>query len=153
MQLSLSNQITTTLQDLTVQLDSVKEDTAWVVSNAMNKEDRAAVDARFNSLDSNLDKILQFCGESVTNSSALCKEVDNLQASINLLDAEQQEYFNTLNETTYNTWQLLSGDVNTKIDTILIDLNIIQDQNREINDTTHQILDEIQGEVQASIIS
>ena len=47
----------------------------------------------------------------------------------------------------------MSGSISDRIDSILVNLNIIQEQNEEINSTTHEILDEIQGEIRADIIS
>ena len=153
MENTLSAQLTSTLEDLTNQLNAVKSDTEWIVSNTMDQTDRAAIDARFASVDSDLDKLLAFCGEVVPDANDLCQEIYGIRDAVAVLRAEQQAHFDTINETTYNTWQLLSGDITTNIDSILVSLNIIQDQNEEINDTTHQILDEIQGEIRANIIS
>jgi len=162
---SISDLLTNTIQpeleslmtqhyhDLMSSVADVYTDTQWILANTMDQTDRAAIDARFSSVDSDLDKLLAFCGESVTNSSTLCQEIWNIEAAIEVMRVEQQAHFDALDETTYNTWELLSGDVTTNIDSILVALNIIQAQNEEINSTTHQILDEIQGEIQANIIS
>ncbi len=131
----------------------VYTDTQWIVNNAMNKEDMVEVENRFSSLDSDLDKVLAFCGESVTNSSVLCQEIYNIEVAIENMRTEQEAQFDELNQTTYTTWQYLSGSISNRIDNILVALNVIQDQNEEINATTHEILDEIQGEIRANIIS
>jgi hypothetical protein len=149
----LESLMTSHYNDIMSSVADVYTDTQWIVANTMDQTDRAAIDARFSSVDSDLDKVLDFCGESVTNASTLCQEIWNIEAAIEVMRQEQQVQFDALDETTYNTWQLLSGDINTNIDNALIALNIIQEQNEEINATTHQILDEIQGEIQANIIS
>jgi hypothetical protein len=151
--LELSLQLTEMLNNLTSQLTDIKSDTSWIVSNAMNQDNAAEINNRFSSLDSDLDKVLAFCSEGVTNSSALCVEVYNLREAVEILRQEQEIQFNQLNETTTNTWEFLSGSISDRIDNILVQLNIIQEQNREINSTTHQILDEVQGEIRVSIIS
>ena len=153
MQTSLSTQLTDMLNDLTAQLTDIKADTTWLVSNAMNQDDMAEIEDRFSSLDSDLDKVLAFCSETVTNSSALCVEVYALRQQVEALRVEQENQFDVIDATTTTTWQFLSGSISDRIDSILINLNIIQEQNEEINSTTHEILDEIQGEIRASIIS
>ena len=153
MENNLSSQMTNMLNDLTAQLNAVKADTEWIVSNTMDQTDRTAIDARFSSVDSDLSKLLNFCGEVVTDDSDLCQEIYGIRDAIVVLRSEQQAHYDSLNETTHNTWELLSGDVTASINNILIALNIIQEQNQEINSTTHDILDEIQGEIRANIIS
>jgi len=153
MQTSLSNQLTNMLNNLTIQLNSIKADSSWLVSNAMNQDDMAEIENRFASVDSDLDKVLAFCSEAVTNSSALCEEVYALRQQVEALRVEQEAQFDVLNETTVTNWEFLSGSISDRIDSILINLNIIQEQNEEINSTTHEILDEIQGEIRADIIS
>ena len=149
----LESLMTQNYNNIMAAVSDVYVDTQWIVENTMDQGDRAAIDSRFDSVDSDLDKLLDFCGEPVTNASGLCVEIYNIENAIEVLRQEQQGHFDVLNETTYNTWQLLSGDINTNINNILIALNIIQEQNEEINATTHQILDEIQGEIRANIIS
>ena len=153
MQSNLSAQLTEMLENLTAQLTSIKEDSSWLVANAMNQDDMTEIESRFSSVDSDLDKVLAFCSETVTNSSALCQEVYNLRHAVDNLRDEQETQFDVLNETTVTNWQFLSGSISDRIDSILINLNIIQEQNEEINSTTHEILDEIQGEIRADIIS
>lgn len=149
----LENLMTQHYNAIMAAVSDIYSDTQWLVSNAMDLEDRAAIDSRFDSLDTGLNKVLQYCSEEVTNSSALCQEIYELGKAIEVLREEQQNHFDILNTTTYNNWQLLSGDITTNINGILFALNIIQEQNQEINETTHQILDEIQGEIRANIIS
>jgi hypothetical protein len=134
-------------------ISDVYLDTQWLVNNAMNSEDMSAIDSRFDSIDSDLDYIIEFCSNSLTNTSVLCQEIYVLKNTIEIMRQEQQDYFNTLNSTTYNTWELLSGDIYSNIENILITLNLIKTQTEEINETTHKILDEMQGEVRADIIS
>ena len=153
MQSSLSSQLTTMYNDLTTQLTSIKADSSWLAANAMNQDDMAEIENRFTSVDSDLDKVLAFCSESTTNSSALCQEVYNLRHAVDNLRDEQEAQFDILNATTLTTWEFVSGSISNRIDNILIGLNIIQEQNEEINATTHEILDEIQGEIRANIIS
>jgi len=153
MENNLSLQMTGMFEDLIAQLSAVKSDSEWIVSNTMDQTDRAAIDARFSSVDADLDKLLVFCGETVTNTSDLCQEIYDIRDAVVVLRAEQQTHYDSFNETTYNTWELLSGDVTTNINSVLIALNIIKEQNQEINSTTHEILDEIQGEIMVNIIS
>jgi len=153
LQSDLSTQMTETLNNLTTQLVSIKEDTTWIATNAVNQQDMNEIVQRFDSLDSDLSKVLIYCSESVTNSSTLCQEIYNLRDSVSLLKQEQDVRFNQLDEVTSNTWELLSGSVSERIDNVLVALNIIQEQNREINSTTHEVLDEIQGKINVDIIS
>ena len=103
-QTSLSNQLTNMLENLTAQLTSIKADSSWLVANAMNQDDMAEVENRFSSLDADLDKVLAFCSEGVTNSSALCQEVYDLRVTVDNLRDEQETQFLQLNETTTTNW-------------------------------------------------
>ncbi len=139
--------------DIMASVADVYTDTQWIVANTMDQTDRAAIDARFTSIDEDLSKVLDFCGEVVTNESTLCQEIWTIESAIETLRQEQQAHFDSLNATAYNNWQLLSGDINSGVNNILTQLNLIQEQNEEINATTHEILDEVQGEIRADIIS
>lgn len=153
LQSDLSTQLTTMLSDLTNQLTNIKEDTTWIVSNAVNQQDMGEIVQRFDSLGSDLSKVLVYCSDSVTDASKLCQEIYGLRDTVALLRQEQDTRFDQLDQVTANTWELLSGSVSNRIDSILISLNVIQDQNREINSTTHEVLDEIQGKINVDIIS
>ncbi len=149
----LSAQMDTVLANLTAQLDSIKSDTNWLVSNAMNQDDMTEIRGRFDTVDSSLSTVEQFCSNGDTNSSALCQEIYNIRSAIQVMEAEQNASLDEINTTTTNTWLLLSGDISTNIDTLLTDIGIIKSQTTDINSTTHEILDEIQSEVRVSIIS
>jgi hypothetical protein len=69
------------------------------------------------------------------------------------MDSEQQTKLDEINTTTVNTWQLLSGDVTTSINSLLSDIGINKEQTTDINSTVHEILDSQQSEIQVRIIS
>lgn len=149
----LTVQLDGLLESLTDQIVSVKEDTNWLVTHAMNDSDMDEIEARFNSIDNNLQLLEQFCSTQDTNSSALCQEIYNIKSAIAVMDSEQQTKLDEINTTTVNTWQLLSGDVTTSINSLLSDIGIIKEQTTDINSTVHEILDSQQSEIQVRIIS
>jgi len=148
----LSTQMDEMLADLTNQLNNVRSDTNWLVLNAMNQDNADEINARFTNVDQNLNAILNMCSTD-TNSNELCTELYNIESVMRTLNDEQNGYIETINNTTTNTWELLSGDIATNIDSLLTDVGIIKAQTTDINATTHQILDEMQSEVRGSIIS
>lgn len=121
---------------------NVYSDTQWLVSNAMNQDDNAAIVARFNQVDADIDAIQQFCGSTLTENSDLCVQVRQLQTTLDTVRSEQTTYFNTVDATTTNTWNLLSGSIAANIDTALSQLGIIRSQTEDINATVHAIRDD-----------
>jgi len=121
---------------------NVYSDTQWLVSNAMNQDDNAAIVARFNNVDANIDAVQQFCGTALTENSDLCTQVRQLQTTLDTVRNEQTAYFNTVDTTTTNTWNLLSGSIAANIDTALSQLGIIRSQTEDINATVHAIRDD-----------
>lgn len=149
----LNNKLDTMLADLTNQLTNLQSDANWVVTHAMNDTDMIEIENRFSNIDSNLQAIENFCSTDDTNNSALCQEIYNIKEAINIMYNEQEAKLNEIDTTTTNTWDLLSGDIATNIDTLLADVGIIKSQTTDINQTTHQILDDMESEVNARIIS
>ena len=149
----MNTQMSNMLTQLTAQVSDVKNDTNWLAHHAMNDTDKAAIDQRFNSLDNNLSQVEAFCSNSDTNSSALCQEIYNIKDAVAVMKAEQDNTLATINTTTTNTWNLLSGQIATNIDTLLTNIGIIKAQTTDINSTVHQILDNQESQVSVRIIS
>ncbi len=159
---SISNLVSTMSNDIKAYLveylpvlkkntEDIYNDTQWIVTNAMI--DRASIDARFNSIDGNVTLVEDFCKNTITNSSVLCQEVYNLKTTLNTVRAEQTSYFETLNQTTTNTWNLLSGDIATNINSLLSNVGIIRGQTTQINATVEQIREDQTSQVYVHIIS
>jgi UDP-N-acetylglucosamine transferase subunit ALG13 len=133
--------------------DNIYSDTQWLVTNAMNKDDRDAMAARFNSLDENVTLIEGFCKNTQTNSSALCQEVYNLKTTLNTVRLEQTTYYQDLDNTVTNTWDLLSGDIATNINSLMSNVGIIKGQTTQINQTLEQIREDQTSQVSIHVIS
>jgi len=95
----------------------------------------------------------QFCLNTQTNSSGLCSEVYEVGRVLDATRAEQTSYFDTLNETTTNTWELLSGDVTTTINSILDTVTTIKGQTTQINSTVEAIREDQTTEVRIQAIA
>ena len=138
--------------NLTGQLNNLKSDTAWIVANAMNQEDMFEITQRFDRINNSLLSLETMCS-GATNSSSLCAEIYNIKDAVATMDVTHQQAINSIQNTTTSTFLLLSGSVSSRIDSVLTSLGIIQQQTTAINQTTQQILEEIQGEVRISVIS
>ncbi|MBS3106387.1 hypothetical protein J4419_01850 [Candidatus Woesearchaeota archaeon] len=141
------------LPDIQSTANDVYNDTQWLLTNAMNQDDRAAIDARFDSVDSNLETLKALCGDALTNSSTLCQQVYTTISLVNTARSEQLSYYSSLATTTTNTWDLLSGDITTNINTALARLGIIQSQTTLINETVQAIRTDQIEQVKISVIS
>lgn len=150
---NINVQLDEMLLEVTNQVAAVKEDTLWLVSNAINQEDMNEIRNRFTAVDSNLANIENFCSTDDTNSSALCQEIYNIKTAINIMEETQEQKLDEISQTTTNTWNLLSGDIKTNIDSLLIDIGVIRAQTTDINATVHQILDNQESEINIRIIS
>ena len=150
---NLKTYLTVYLDDINGTLTSVYTDTQWLSLNAMNQEDAALIQARFDTVDTNLELIEDFCSNSQTNVSDLCGEVTNLRIVIDTMRAEQTGYYTDLNQTTLNTWNLLSGEIATEIDSLLVDIGIIRTQTTAINETLSAIRQEQLEEIRIHTIS
>jgi hypothetical protein len=149
----LSNYLQLYLPALNETTTNIYSDSQWLVANAMNQEDAADIDNRFNRLDGNVSLVEQFCLNTQTNSSGLCAELYEIG---NVLDAtrnEQTSYFTTLNQTTTNTWDLLSGDITTNINSLLSNVNLIKGQTTQINSTVDAIRSDQTTEVRIQAIA
>ena len=91
--------------------------------------------------------------------TALGSDIDSdlidVNASISgqLGETEQTTYYLDLNQTTLSTCNLLSGDIATNLDAVLISVGIIQTQTTEINETLSQIRQEQLEEIRIYTIS
>ncbi len=149
----LNVQLNSVLEQLTTQVQSVKEDTIWLTTHAMNDSDRAAIDNKFANVDGNLALIEQFCSNSDTNSSALCQEIYSIKAAAVVMHNAQVTKLDELDNTTTTTWEFVSGSLSSRIDTILTDVGIIKAQTTDINSTVHEILNNQESQIDARIIS
>ncbi len=150
---NINVQLDLMLEDLTNQLTSIKQDTNWLVSNSINQEDMDEIRNRFSSVDDNLALVENFCGNQDTNNSPLCQEVYNIKTAVEIMDQTQAQKLEEINQTTLSTWNLLSGEIRTNIDSILTDVGIIKAQTTDINATVHQILENQESEINIRIIS
>ncbi len=149
----LKSDLVSYLKDINKTTIEIYADTQWLVTNAMNQADKAQLIARFNSIDGNLSVIEQFCSNTQTSTSSLCTDITNIKSKLDVLKNEQTDYFNKLNQTTTNTFNLLSGEITTKINSILSELGIIRSQTTDINATVHEIKDEMEARVYGHMIS
>jgi hypothetical protein len=141
------------LPDIKTTADNVYTDSQWLVTNAMNQADKAEFDTRFDDIDSNLALIKDFCSDTGTSTSDLCVEIDALQASMDTLRQEQLDHYTDIDETTTNTWDLLSGTITTNISEILTQLGIIRAQTTEINETLNAMRDDQTSHINIRVIS
>ena len=150
---NLQTQLVTYLEDIGDSVDLVYGDTQWLATNAMNQDDAAAIDTRFDTIDANLVLIEDFCGNPETAGSDLCVEMDQMKLVVDTMRTEQTTYYTDLDATTTSTWDLLSGDITTNIDSLLVDIGIIKGQTSEINDTLSTIRQEQVEEVRIQSIA
>ena len=150
---NLQSYLTVYLTDINNTANLIYTDTQWLSLNAMNQEDATEIQNRFDSIDNNLAVIEDFCSNSQTNVSDLCGEVSTLNDIVDAMRAEQTTYYLDLNQTTLSTWNLLSGDIATNLDAVLISVGIIQTQTTEINETLSQIRQEQLEEIRIYTIS
>jgi len=134
-------------------VSNVYNDTQWLVGNAMNQEDKAEIDSRFNTVDASLAELESMCGSSLTNSSDLCQEVYALRSVVDDLRVEQTQYYTDLDATTTNTWNLLSGQIATNLDEALTQLGIIRQTTEDINATVNTIRQDQIDQVHIQIIT
>lgn len=149
----ISEQLNDVLSEITSQIIEVKQDTNWLVSNAINQTDMQEIRNKFAVLNNNMNNLENFCSTADTNNSELCKEIYNIKQSINVMNQTQEQKLNEIHTVNINTWNLLSGDIATKIDSLLTDIGIIKAQTTDINSTVHQILDNQESEINIRIIS
>ncbi|MBT4114732.1 hypothetical protein HOD83_01270 [Candidatus Woesearchaeota archaeon] len=149
----LQSYLTEYLDELNTTLNAVYTDTQWISTNAMNQDNAAAIDARFDTVDNNLALIEDFCSNPQTSGSDLCVEIDQLRVVVDTMRTEQTTYYNDLDTTTTSTWDLLSGSVSTNIDTLLVDVGVIGTQTTEINETLAQIRTEQVERINMQVIS
>jgi len=147
------NLMTPYLQSINQTSAQVYADTQWLVLNAMNQADKAEIDVRFTNIDNNLAVIQQFCGNTQTQTSDLCQEIDGLIITVDTLRSEQTTYFNTVDATTTSTWDLLSGSIVENINLMLADLNILKGTTADINATVKAIREDQISQVQVVVIS
>jgi len=146
-------QMNTTINTIDTRTTDIKTNVDWIKSNAMNTEDRAAIDARFNTVDSDIDALQAMCGNELTSNSQLCQDIVTLKGNINTFRAENTAYYNKIDTTTTNTYDLLSGSISTRIDALLTDVGIIKDQTTSIKGTVEDIRRDQQDQVNIHIIS
>ncbi len=132
---------------------AIKTQVDWIQTNAMNQDSMAVILDRFDKLNQSINEIETFCSNIVSQQTVMCIEAADVGTSVNLMLLEQNKYLTQINQTTLNTWQLLSGDITIKIDSILSTLGIIEGQTRAINQTTNEIKDILESEIRVSIIS
>ncbi len=150
---SLSDYLELYLPAINKTTTDIYSDTRWLVTNAMNQDNAADINNRFAATDGNLSLVEQFCANAQTNSSALCSEVYMMRAVLDATRAEQTSYFNTLDETATNTWNLLSGAITTNVDSLLENIGIIRGQTTQINDTVVAIRADQTSEVRIQAIA
>ena len=149
----LNAQLNVMLEQLSTQVQSVKDDTTWLTIHAMNDTDRAAIDQRFLNIDGNIALLEQFCSNPQTDSSTLCQEIYNIKAAAVIMHDEQVARLDEIDNTTTNTWNYMTGSLSTRIDSLLTDIGIIKAQTTDINSTAHQILDNQESQIDVRIIS
>jgi len=150
---SLSSYLALYLPAINQTTTSIYADTRWLVTNAMNQDNAADINNRFAAADGNLSLVENFCANAQTNSSALCGEVYRMRGVLDATRAEQTSYFNTLDQTTTSTWNLLSGSITTKIDSLLENIGVIRGQTTQINSTVEAIRTDQTSEVRIQPIA
>jgi hypothetical protein len=108
-------------------LTFTKNQTIWLVNNAMNNKNVS--NKKFNSLNKSLSSIIDFCSNQKTNNSNLCNEVYLLNDKINLMYNEQKIVLEKLENTTSSTYEILY----IGIISIMESLGIIVAQTNKIN--------------------
>lgn len=150
---TLLNVLEDFLPEMNETITTISENTEWLLTNAMNQEDKEQIDQRFDNVDAGLTELKDMCGSQLTNSSALCQEVYQMSEVIELLRAENTHYYEELSEVTLNTWQLLSGDIATNINNILTELGIIRQTTESIQATVEDIRQDQENRVHINILS
>jgi len=159
---SISNLVTTLSTDiknylvgylptLNMTAANIFNDTQWIVTNAINHG--ASNTARFDRIDANLSIIEDFCSNPQTSSSRLCIDLVSIKGNLTAIRNEEAAYFQSLNETTTNTWNLLSGSIASNINILLADIGVIKGQTTQINATVEAIRKAQVEQVYAKVLS
>jgi len=133
--------------------NNIYTDTQWLIGNALNQPNTGLINERFNSLDANISAIEAFCDSAQTSGSKLCNDIDSLKTKLDVIRDEQGDYFAALNQTTTNTWNLLSGTIALNIDALLENIGIIKGQTAQINKTLEEWKSEEESRVYINPIS
>lgn len=138
--------------ELNEKLSAIQNDTNWIIQNAMNNNNEE-INSRFDDLNTNINYLINMCSTSDTNNNKLCSEVQLLNEKLDTIKLEQSQYLTDINNNTKNTFELLSINFSQKIDSMLIDIGIIKEQTNDINNTTHEILNKMNEDIDVRIIS
>ncbi len=145
--IEILGQINGSLGDLAGDIGQVQEDLDWLVANAMNLN-HTEIDHRFD----NIDLILQNISTKCDNVES-CVNLTSLEDAVAILRIEQNLYLGQINETTTNIWSQMIGDYTVNMNQLIGSVGSLILRTDEINGTTHEILNQIQGEVRISVIS
>jgi len=132
---------------------NIYTDTQWLISNAMNQQDKGEIDNRFDAVDNNLSLLISFCSNTATNTSALCQEIYSTRSILENTKLEQADYFSALNSTTMNTYDYLTSTMAENINTLLNNINTILGLTQQINSTVDDMRQDQLNEVHINIIS
>jgi hypothetical protein len=146
-------EMNTTINTIDTRTTDIKTNVDWIKSNAMNGGDRAAIDARFNTVDSDIDAMQAMCGNELTANSQLCQEIFSLKGNMSALRSENTGYYTKIDTTTTNTYNLLSGSISTRIDSLLTTVGLIKADTASIKGTVEDIRADQQNQVNIHIIS
>jgi len=145
--------IKTTVDTLDTRTTDIKTNVDWIKTHAMNDGDRAAIDTRFNTVDSDIDALQKMCGNELTSNSQLCQDIITLKGNMAAFRAENTVYYTKIDATTTNTYAYMTGDLSTRIDSILTTVGLIKADTTSIKGTVEAIRADQQNQVDIRIIS
>ena len=135
------------LVDINTTTTNVYDDTQFIRNNFVTNEafqnNITIVTNDLTEIKTNLTTLMDYCGNVETNSSSLCLLINGIDQQLNDLNATLFANFEAqlqeINQTTHNTYDLLSGTITTNINQILLDLGFVSETVVNINNTVNSI--------------
>ncbi len=119
----------------------------------LNQAIQAEMNQKFLDLQNDLEDVKQLCSGPETQNLTLCLKLGSVESTLGLLRQEQGAYYLSLQEESVGVIARLSGDVATKLDSVLKSLSLIEERTMDINQTLTELKDNEEARVHVSIIS
>jgi hypothetical protein len=147
---SLLFQINSTVTDIATNMSNVYTDTQWLSANVMTQTNAAQIEANFTKIQNMLN---DYCSTPETNSSQLCVQLYALRDYVSATNTTYMYWFTTINATTTNTYDYVTGTLTTSVNSILGLTQDIKAETAYINQTVTTIKSDIENQISIQIIS
>ena len=153
------------LEGINTTINNVYTDTQDIRANMVTdtnfQDNMTAIFTELTAIEGKVDEVQAFCDNTETNSSSLCQLIHGINNQVvdtqNYMETTIKLELDEINATTHNTYDLLSGTINTNINTILTNLGILTTTVNQINTTVNNIQTDVttvltnQGDMQDNV--